>query len=311
VSSQKVSSQKVSSQKVSSQKVSSQKVVRTLSLKPSLPKLITDLFSPTICRLLEREFVEEVHCSGAHQLSCKSKGIVQHLSDETPFASFEEAQRVCEALIMFLSGHQAQSASGRLGDFWIYAHAHSLGKVKICLKRLKPLDTQNVISTELLPQLGKFIARGARFAIASPQGQEQVTESVAAAIMQEYCESKRFACIGVRQSLGQDVAWFDLPFSNSGLDQAAFLMLEGIIAADHPILAGDKLFEVLVSVPSSILLLSAKSPEAAFYKIRWRSVNKHLANTAVNMVLFAKEINGKARLSSVYNYATGEKVYGR
>ena len=31
----------------------------------------------------------------------------------------------------------------------------------------------------------------------------------------------------------------------------------------------------------------------------------------VNMVLFAKEVNGKARLNAVYSYASGEKVYGR
>ena len=129
--------------------------------------------------------------------------------------------------------------------------------------------------------------------------------------MQSYCESKRFASVGVQQELGQDVAWFDLPFSDFGLDQAASLMLEGLIVADHPVLTGPKVFEVLATVPSSMLLLSAKNPEAAFHKIRWRSVNKYLANHAVNMVLFAKEVNGKPRLRAVYSYASGEKVYGR
>ena len=292
-------------------KVSYEKVVSEPTIKKPLPKLITELFSSAMCRLLEREFVEEVHCSGAQTLSCKSKGIVQHLSDEVPFESREQALQVCESLIMSLSGYKAEWASGRLGDFWIYANRNSLGEAKLCFRRLKPIETEDVVAKDLLPQLGKFIARGARFAIASPQGQEHVAESVAAVIMQSYCESKRFACVGVQQELGQDVAWFDLPFSDFGLDQAASLMLEGLIVADHPVLTGSKVFEVLATVPSSMLLLSAKSPEAAFHKIRWRSVNKHLANHAVNMVLFAKEVNGKPRLRAVYSYTSGEKVYGR
>lgn len=292
-------------------KVSSEKVIKEPKTNKPLPKLITDLFSDAMCRLLEREFVEEVHCSGAQTLSCKSKGIVQHLSDEAPFENLEQAQEVCETLIMTLSGYKAEWSCGRLGDFWIYANRNSLGEAKLCFKRLKPIETEDVIAKDLLPQLGKFIARGARFAIASPPGQEHVAESVAAVIMQSYCESKRFACVGVQQELGQDVAWFDLPFSDFGLDQAASLMLEGLIIADHPALTGSKVFEVLATVPSSMILLSAKNPEAAFHKIRWRSVNKHLANHAVNMVLFAKEVNGKPRLRAVYSYASGEKVYGR
>ena len=129
--------------------------------------------------------------------------------------------------------------------------------------------------------------------------------------MQEYCQAKRFGLVGVQHHLGHDSAWFDLPFSNEGLNQAASLLLEGVIVSDHPALAGDKLFDVLASVPSSMVLLSAKNPEAAFHKIRWRSVHKHLANQAVNMVIFAKEVNGQAQLTSIHSYATGEKVYGR
>ena len=74
-------------------KVSNEKVINEPTINKPLPKLITDLFSDAMCRLLEREFVEEVHCSGAQTLSCKSKGIVQHLSDEALLIAWSKLKR--------------------------------------------------------------------------------------------------------------------------------------------------------------------------------------------------------------------------
>ena len=59
----------------------------------------------------------------------------------------------------------------------------------IYVQRLPPIVTK-VIADDLMPQLGKFMARGARFVIASPLGERRAAESVAAAILQRYGKAR-------------------------------------------------------------------------------------------------------------------------
>ena len=65
---------------------------------------------------------------------------------------------------------------------------------------------------------------------------------------------------------------------------------------------------MISDLSSSMVLLSARNPEGAFHKVRWRSAHKHLAAATVNIVIFI-EIDGQPKLSSIHSYATGEKVY--
>ena len=270
--------------------------------------IFKDLLSPPLLRLIEGAAIEEIHCIGAEGLSCRVRGALRSLSHERPFDDLKHAMRVYADLRSKLFPLDGLTAAGRLGDFWVSVQLVK-GEPHLCLERLSPLVTEGVIADDLMPQLGKFMARGARFVIASPRGERRAAESVAALLLQRYGQMQRFGVIGVKRCLGDDQGWIELGMSDHDLRQAALLNLDGIIVGDHPSFTGGLLFDVLSDLPSSMILVQARNPEAAFHKVRWRSAHKHLAAATINMVIFAKEVDGQPKLSSIHSYATGEKVY--
>ena len=270
---------------------------------------LSETLTTPLIRLASGHAIEEIHCVGAHRLSCRVKGSIRSLTHEQPFSDLQEAYEVNDRIRRKLSPLEGNSAVGRINDFWVSAHREIMGEPHLCMQRLAPIVTQGVIEDDLMPQLGKFMSRGARFVIASPVGERRAAESVAATILQHYGQTERYGLVGLQRHLGDAGPWIELGSGDQALKQAASLCLDGLVVGDHPSLSGGLIFDVMSDLSSSMVLINARNPEGAFHKVRWRSAHKHLAAATVNMIIFAKEIEGQPKLSSIHSYTTGEKVY--
>jgi predicted component of type VI protein secretion system len=262
--------------------------------------------------LVEDASISTIYLNGAHHLAYTQAGKMSVM--RSPFSSVEQARRAARRILNGLGASQQNRGEGRLGELRAYVDVDGSEGPYICLQRsvnqraLGAWVESQQFDHQVASAVTHAIRNGAKIAIASRDTQSQV--EVASAIALSCLKSRRVISVGLQHHLGNESAWLTMPGEMDALMTSTQLTPECLIIADQASFDGTLVFESLSATSSGVLLITARSTNAAVQKLNRRALDAELVTETLDLLLMVERgEDGVTRLSEVYSFGQQQTVY--
>jgi hypothetical protein len=277
--------------------------------------------------LIENESVQKICLNGAHHLVYYSGnqsggGIGQQTKMSvvpSPFSSVEQAHRAASRILNGLgAGHKSmdlvEPSEGKLGDLKAFVDLYHSEGPHLCLQR--PVNKESLsawvesgrFDAQMASTVTSALRSGSKVGVVakSSRAQAEITSAIALSCLR----SQRMVSVGMSHHIGNESSWVSLGADNDALALASRFTPECIIIEDQAALNGAFVLENLSAASSGLLLVTARSSQAALKKLQRRGLNDDLVTEALDLIVNVKQdANGVTQLSEVYDVIQRELIY--